>query len=124
VLCATVDAEGRLETGEAIEALAEGVAGFPLHGLGLNCALNGRAARAPLAALAGRTAARLWLYPNAGYPDRDGRYDETPVETAAALQDLAREGLVDVVGGCCGTTPAHIAALAAALAGLTARHAR
>ncbi|NTV53526.1 MAG: hypothetical protein HGA76_11025, partial [Candidatus Firestonebacteria bacterium] len=63
-------------------------------------------------------------YPNAGLPNAFGQYDETPSETAALLKEFAAAGLVDIVGGCCGTTPDHIRAMAEAVAGLRPRSAR
>ena len=61
------------------------------------------------------------VYPNAGLPNDMGDYDETPATTAALIAGMAREGLVNIVGGCCGTTPAHIAAIRDAVAGLRPR---
>jgi len=124
VLSATVNAQARLETGETLERLVEQVGDAGLYALGLNCALDGRALSRPLEALARLSPCRVWLYPNAGYPDEAGRYHEPPEETLRPLEALARAGLVDALGGCCGTTPPHIAALARTVRGLAPRHAR
>jgi 5-methyltetrahydrofolate--homocysteine methyltransferase len=64
---------------------------------------------------------RVIAYPNAGLPNEFGEYDETPAQTAAMLDEWAQSGLVNVLGGCCGTTPEHIAAIAGAAAGKTPR---
>lgn len=122
VLSLTVDREGRLESGEALEVAVAALDESGLYALGLNCALDGRALAGPAATVAGRSMCRVWLYPNAGYPDAAGRYHEPPAETAAALAAIARAGQVDALGGCCGTTPAHIRALAEAVRGLRPRH--
>ncbi|MDX1549546.1 MAG: homocysteine S-methyltransferase family protein, partial [Lysobacter spongiicola] len=64
---------------------------------------------------------RVSAHPNAGLPNAFGEYDETPEEMAAVLREFAEAGLLNLVGGCCGTTPAHIAAIAAAVAGIAPR---
>jgi 5-methyltetrahydrofolate--homocysteine methyltransferase len=71
--------------------------------------------------LAGVANTFICAYPNAGLPNAFGQYDETPDQTAAQVAEFAREGLVNVVGGCCGTTPDHIRAIADAVAGLAPR---
>lgn len=124
VLSLTVDREGRLESGETLEVAVEALDQAGLYALGLNCALDGRALKGPIATLAGRSKSRIWLYPNAGYPDAAGHYHEPPAETASVLAAIARAGQVDALGGCCGTTPEHIRALAEAVRGLTPRQAR
>ena len=74
-----------------------------------------------LAELARVAPVPVWCYPNAGLPNAFGGYDEAAGETAALLREFAESGLVNVVGGCCGTTPEHIAAIAQAVSGLPPR---
>jgi 5-methyltetrahydrofolate--homocysteine methyltransferase len=89
--------------------------------VGLNCALGAREMRAHIAEI-GRVADTLvCAYPNAGLPNEFGEYDESPEAMATMLGEFARAGLVNVVGGCCGTTPDHIKAIAAAVEGVTPR---
>lgn len=84
--------------------------------IGLNCALGANAMREHLAEIAGIADTFVCAYPNAGLPNEFGQYDESPEAMAAQIEDFAREGLVNVVGGCCGSTPDHIRAIAAAVA--------
>ncbi|KXF78869.1 methionine synthase [Paramesorhizobium deserti] len=83
--------------------------------IGLNCALGANAMRAHLAELSGIADTFVCAYPNAGLPNEFGQYDESPEAMAAQIEDFAREGLVNVVGGCCGSTPDHIRAIAEAV---------
>ena len=92
--------------------------------IGLNCALGAAAMRPHLAELSGVADTLICAYPNAGLPNEMGQYDESPEEMAAQVAEFAREGLVNVVGGCCGTTPDHIRAIAAAVAGFAPREVR
>lgn len=85
--------------------------------IGLNCALGANAMRAHLAELSNIADTFVCAYPNAGLPNEFGQYDETPEAMAEQIAGFAREGLVNVVGGCCGSTPEHIRAIAAAVAG-------
>jgi 5-methyltetrahydrofolate--homocysteine methyltransferase len=89
--------------------------------IGLNCALGAAAMRPHLAELSSVADTLICAYPNAGLPNEMGQYDETPEDMAAQVAEFARDGLVNVVGGCCGSTPDHIAAIARALAGLAPR---
>src|SRR4029079_14075381 len=89
-----------------------------------NCALGGREMRPHIQELAGLADTLICAYPNAGLPNALGCYDETPEQTAATLREFAESGLVNIVGGCCGTAPAHIAAIADAVAGLAPRDPR
>ena len=84
--------------------------------IGLNCALGANAMREHLAEIAGIADTFVCAYPNAGLPNEFGQYDESPEAMAAQIEDFACEGLVNVVGGCCGSTPDHIRAIAAAVA--------
>ncbi len=114
-LSVTIETGGTMLAGQTVEALAVSVRGAPLLYLGLNCA-SGPSQMAPyLAALASCWHGPVACVPNAGMPDADGHYRETPEAFAAALSRLSAAGLLNVAGGCCGTTPEHIGALARAL---------
>ncbi|MGZ3439495.1 MAG: methionine synthase, partial [Polyangia bacterium] len=89
--------------------------------VGINCALGAAEMRPYLAELAEMASCWVSCYPNAGLPNAFGEYDETPQMTAGLLREFATSGLVNLVGGCCGTTPAHIAAIAAAVDGVPPR---
>ena len=110
------DKSGRTLSGQTIEAFWTSVMHAKPFSVGINCALGAREMRPFLADLA--TLATTWVscYPNAGLPNTFGEYDETPEQTGAFLGEFAQSRLVDIVGGCCGTTPDHIAAIARAVA--------
>ncbi len=110
------DASGRTLTGQTPTAFWHSVRHSRPFTIGLNCALGASAMRPHLAELAGVANTFTCAYPNAGLPNAFGQYDEGPDETAAQIAEFAREGLVNVVGGCCGTTPDHISAITAAVA--------
>ena len=115
------DRSGRTLTGQTLEAFYRSVQHARPLTFGLNCSL-GAADLAPLVAdIAAWADCAVSCYPNAGLPNEMGAYDEKPEQTAAALQKMAQDGLVNLVGGCCGTTPEHIAAIAAAVRGLSPR---
>ena len=104
------DRSGRTLTGQTLEAFYTSVKHYPLLAFGLNCSL-GAAEMAPLLEdVAGWCECMVSCYPNAGLPNEMGGYDQTPAQMAEAVVGLAQKGLVDIVGGCCGTTPEHIAA--------------
>ncbi|WP_414656486.1 methionine synthase [Deinococcus sp. VB343] len=109
------DASGRTLSGQTPEAFAVSTEHANLFSLGLNCALGADLLRPHLRAIAANTEALVSVHPNAGLPNAFGEYDETPEHTASVLADFAREGLVNIVGGCCGTTPEHIRAIAEAV---------
>ncbi|MDZ4312123.1 MAG: homocysteine S-methyltransferase family protein [Cypionkella sp.] len=115
------DASGRTLSGQTPTAFWYSVAHARPFTVGLNCALGAAAMRPHLAELAGVAPTFICAYPNAGLPNAFGQYDEGPEETAAQVADFAREGLVNVVGGCCGTTPEHIRAIADAVAAFPPR---
>ncbi|QLG11090.1 methionine synthase [Deinococcus sp. D7000] len=115
------DASGRTLSGQTPEAFAISTAHANLFSLGLNCALGADLLRPHLRAIAANTDTLVSVHPNAGLPNAFGEYDETPEHTAAVLADFAREGLVNIVGGCCGTTPEHIRAIADAVQHLSPR---
>ncbi|WP_054301247.1 homocysteine S-methyltransferase family protein [Gemmobacter sp. LW-1] len=115
------DASGRTLSGQTPTAFWHSVAHARPFTAGLNCALGASAMRPHLAELAQAADVAICAYPNAGLPNAFGQYDEGPEETARQVADFAREGLVNVVGGCCGTTPDHIRAIAEAVTGLRPR---
>ncbi|EGD78748.1 methionine synthase [Salpingoeca rosetta] len=105
------DRSGRTLSGQTAEAFSISVSHGRPMALGLNCALGATDMRPYLEEIAKTTDAYIICYPNAGLPNAMGGYDETPDITGSHLADFARSGLVNIVGGCCGTTPAHIAAI-------------
>jgi 5-methyltetrahydrofolate--homocysteine methyltransferase len=115
------DRSGRTLSGQTVGAFWESVRHAEPTTIGLNCALGGADMRPYIEELAGLADTLVCAYPNAGLPNALGCYDETPEQTAAILGEFARSGFVNVVGGCCGTTPAHITAIAAAVAGVSPR---
>jgi 5-methyltetrahydrofolate--homocysteine methyltransferase len=115
------DRSGRTLSGQTAEAFWNSVRHARPLSIGLNCALGAAEMRAHVAELARVADTRICAYPNAGLPNAFGEYDETPEMTAAHIGEWARAGLVNIVGGCCGTTPAHIKAIAASVAGIAPR---
>ncbi|MDW5317978.1 methionine synthase [Rhizobium sp. PL01] len=110
------DLSGRTLSGQTPTAFWHSVRHADPFTIGLNCALGANAMRAHLAEISSVADTFVCAYPNAGLPNEFGQYDETPDEMAAQIEGFAREGLVNVVGGCCGSTPAHIRAIAQAVA--------
>jgi 5-methyltetrahydrofolate--homocysteine methyltransferase len=115
------DRSGRTLSGQTVAAFWNSVRHARPLAVGLNCALGGRQLRPYAQELAGLADTFLSLYPNAGLPNAFGEYDEGPADTAAILADLAGQGLLNIVGGCCGTGPDHVAAIAAAVRDLPPR---
>ena len=116
-----VDLSGRTLSGQTTEAFWYSVRHAAPFAVGLNCALGAEQMRGFLADMARVADTLISAYPNAGLPNAFGGYDETPETTARHLGAWARDGLVNLVGGCCGTTPEHIAAIAEAVAGVAPR---
>lgn len=116
-----VDRGGRNLTGQDAEAFWISVERAGVTAAGINCSLGAAMMRPFLESLSREAAAPVGAVPNAGLPNELGEYDETPEDTAAAVADLAEGGLVNFVGGCCGTTPAHIAAIREATEGAAPR---
>ena len=116
-----VDRSGRTLSGQTVDAFWTSVRHAGPLFVCLNCSLGAREMRPFLEELARIADTRVGCYPNAGLPNPFGQYEETPEETAALLCAFAREGLVNLVGGCCGTTPAHVAAIARAVQGIPPR---
>lgn len=110
------DLSGRTLSGQTPTAFWHSIRHARPFTVGLNCALGAAAMRPHLAELSGVADTFTCAYPNAGLPNAFGKYDESPEFMAAQVEEFAREGLVNVVGGCCGSTPEHIAAIADAVA--------
>ncbi len=117
------DRSGRTLSGQTVEAFWNSIAHARPWSVGINCALGAREMRPLVTELAGLADCRISCYPNAGLPNAFGGYDEAPETTGALLAELVRERAVDIVGGCCGTTPDHIAAIARACSGTATRFA-
>ncbi|MDE2271548.1 MAG: homocysteine S-methyltransferase family protein [Xanthomonadaceae bacterium] len=115
------DRSGRTLSGQTAEAFWYSVAHARPLSVGLNCALGAKDLREHVEALARIADCAVSAHPNAGLPNELGGYDETPEEMAVTLGGFARDGLLNIVGGCCGTTPRHIAAIASAVRGVPPR---
>jgi len=111
------DRSGRLLSGQTPEAFWNSMAHAAPLSIGLNCALGAKQMRVHIAELARFADTLICAYPNAGLPNEFGHYDESPAAMAAQMADFAASGIVNIVGGCCGTTPDHVRAIAAAVAG-------
>ncbi|MBI1650611.1 5-methyltetrahydrofolate--homocysteine methyltransferase [Hyphomicrobium sulfonivorans] len=103
------DRSGRTLSGQTAEAFWYSMRHLRPFSIGLNCALGADLMRPYLAELSGFADTRISAYPNAGLPNAMGEYDETPHDMACAIEPWARDGIVNIVGGCCGSTPEHIA---------------
>lgn len=115
------DASGRTLSGQTLEAFYISVSHANPVSIGLNCALGGAQMRPHVEELSHIAICNVSAYPNAGLPNAMGEYDETPEETAEIIADFARNGWINIVGGCCGTTPDHIRAIANAVKSITPR---
>ncbi|WP_149304694.1 homocysteine S-methyltransferase family protein [Pareuzebyella sediminis] len=105
------DASGRTLSGQTAEAFLISIAHIPLLSVGFNCALGADQLTPHLEVLAKKSDLPISAHPNAGLPNAFGEYDETPEEMAEQIKEYLEKGLVNIVGGCCGTTPEHIKAL-------------
>jgi 5-methyltetrahydrofolate--homocysteine methyltransferase len=122
VISVTVtDRSGRTLSGQTLDAFYVSIRHAKPFSVGINCALGARDMRPYLAELARLAECYVTSYPNAGLPNAFGEYDERPSETAELLRDFASSGFVNILGGCCGTTPDHIAAIAKAVEGVAPR---
>ncbi|MDP8905262.1 MAG: methionine synthase, partial [Chloroflexota bacterium] len=115
------DASGRTLSGQTVGAFWNSVRHARPFSVGLNCALGAQMLRPYVAELSRLADVPLSAYPNAGLPNAFGGYDEQPPETSGVLRQLAEEGHINLVGGCCGTTPDHIRGIAAAVDGMAPR---
>ena len=110
------DASGRTLSGQTTEAFWNSVRHAKPLSIGLNCALGAKDLRPYLEELSNKANTFVSAHPNAGLPNEFGEYDETPEEMAAVIEDFARAGFLNIVGGCCGSTPGHIRAIAETVA--------
>ena len=115
------DLSGRNLSGHTVEAFWHAVRHARPLTIGLNCSFGAQQLRPHIQSLSAAADTLVMAYPNAGLPNDLGEYDELPHQTSALLGEWARQGLVNILGGCCGSTPAHIQAIAAAAAGLPPR---
>jgi 5-methyltetrahydrofolate--homocysteine methyltransferase len=115
------DKSGRILSGQTLDAFYTSLAHARPLSIGLNCGGGATQVRPYMAELAALAECRLSCYPNAGLPNTMGGYDEDPALTARLIREMAEAGLVNIVGGCCGTTPDHIRAIAKAVDGLAPR---
>ena len=115
------DRGGRTLTGQTIEAFHTAVRHYPLLAFGINCSLGAEGLIPLVESISRQSDLPIACYPNAGLPNAMGQYDELPAQMATTLRKMALSGHVNIVGGCCGTTPEHIAAIKAALEGVTPR---
>ena len=115
------DASGRTLSGQTAEALCYSLRHAQPLAIGLNCALGAKDLRQHIDVLAQVADTNISCHPNAGLPNAFGGYDETPEDMAGVLREFAEAGMLNLVGGCCGSSPDHIAAIAGAVAGLPPR---
>ena len=115
------DRAGRTLTGQTLEAFYTAVRHYPLTAFGLNCSLGAEQLLPLIEQVSDFCDVPVICYPNAGLPNEMGLYDETPEKMAASIRKMAEAGLVNIVGGCCGTSPEHIAAEKAVVQGLAPR---
>ena len=106
------DASGRTLSGQTAEAFLISISHIPLLSVGFNCALGANLLQPHLEAIASKTDFAVSAHPNAGLPNAFGEYDETPEEMAEQIEEYLKKNLINIIGGCCGTTPEHITAIA------------
>ncbi|AEW85633.1 homocysteine S-methyltransferase family protein [Flavobacterium columnare] len=106
------DASGRTLSGQTVEAFLISISHIPLLSVGFNCALGADLLKPYLKTLAHNTSFNVSAHPNAGLPNAFGEYDESPEQTQAFIKEYLEENLVNIIGGCCGTTPEHIKLMA------------
>lgn len=105
------DASGRTLSGQTAEAFLISISHIPLLSVGFNCALGAKQLTPHLEVLSKKSELNISAHPNAGLPNAFGEYDETPEQMASQIKDYLDKNLVNIIGGCCGTTPAHIKAI-------------
>ena len=115
------DRSGRTLTGQTLEAFYTAVRHYPIAAFGLNCSFGAAEMMPLMEEISSWCGCAVSCYPNAGLPNEMGGYDQTPAQMAAQVRELASRGLVNIVGGCCGTTPDHIRAIAQAVSGIAPR---
>jgi len=106
------DASGRTLSGQTAEAFLTSVSHMDLLSVGFNCALGARMMKPYLEVVSKNTHFGVSAHPNAGLPNEFGEYDETPEDMASQIKEFLDGSLINIIGGCCGTTPAHIKAIA------------
>jgi 5-methyltetrahydrofolate--homocysteine methyltransferase len=106
------DASGRTLSGQTVEAFLVSVSHIPLLSVGFNCALGADLLKPYLQTLAHNTSFNVSAHPNAGLPNAFGEYDETPEQMQVFIKEYLDDNLINIIGGCCGTTPAHIKLIA------------
>jgi len=106
------DASGRTLSGQTVEAFLYSVSHLDLLSVGFNCALGAKQLRPHISTISEKSELLISAHPNAGLPNAFGEYDETPESTALQIEEFLREDLINIIGGCCGTTPEHIKAIA------------
>ncbi|AEF81863.1 homocysteine S-methyltransferase family protein [Leadbettera azotonutricia] len=112
MVSATLSEGGRLLTGQTLEGFCRAMLPANPWALSLNCSFGADSLKPHLARLSAASPCLVGAYPNAGLPDRQGNYSQTPAIMASHIESYLKEGLVNIIGGCCGSTPAHIAAIA------------
>tara|TARA_R110000868_G_scaffold69537_2_gene204609 strand:+ start:3802 stop:4797 length:996 start_codon:yes stop_codon:yes gene_type:complete len=115
------DASGRTLSGQTAEAFLISISHIPILSIGFNCALGASQLVPHLEVLSAKTTHAVSAHPNAGLPNAFGEYDETPEQMAAQIKEYVEKSLVNIVGGCCGTTPEHITAIANVVKGIKPR---
>lgn len=105
------DASGRTLSGQTAEAFLISISHIPLLSVGFNCALGAKQLRPHLQVLSNKSEFMVSAHPNAGLPNEFGEYDESPEDMASQIEVFLQENLINIIGGCCGTTPEHIAAI-------------
>ena len=105
------DASGRTLTGQTAEAFLISMSHFPLLSVGLNCALGAKEMKPYLKTLSNKSSFLISAHPNAGLPNEFGEYDDTPRIMVEQIREFLNDGLINIIGGCCGTTPDHIKAI-------------
>ncbi len=109
------DASGRTLSGQTAEAFLISVSHIPLLSVGFNCALGANLLQPHLEAIANKTDFAISAHPNAGLPNAFGEYDETPEEMGEQIEEYLKKDLINIIGGCCGTSPEHIRVIATLL---------
>lgn len=115
------DRSGRTLTGQTLEAFYHSVCHYPLLSFGLNCSLGASELMPLIEDMNGWCRCNVSCYPNAGLPNEMGTYDQSPEEMASQVRKMAEKGLINIAGGCCGTSPAHIKAIVKTLNGISPR---
>ncbi len=106
------DASGRTLSGQTVEAFLISISHIPLLSIGFNCALGADQLKPYLSRLSQNTQLNISAHPNAGLPNAFGQYDQTPAEMQVLIREYLKDNLINIIGGCCGTTPEHIKAIA------------